>query len=113
MRLFTVFDSEKEIILKEKKNMFEERVFINGKVKLGTTITHVDDSKESAAIIILMGSGTMDRDGNGFGIKTDMYKNLAEEFAKRGLKSLYLPLPVQQTFPAIINAWNHLKMMYI
>lgn len=68
--------------------MREEKVFINGKVALGTTITHVDDNTKSPAIVIIMGTGTLDRDGNGIGIKTNMYKNLAEEFAKLGFVSL-------------------------
>ena len=62
----------------------EERVKIEGEVTLGATVTHWDDSEKRPAIVIIMGTGKLDRDGNGGGINMEMYSNLAKEFSDWG-----------------------------
>ena len=62
----------------------EERIFIEGDVRLGATIATADYEGKKPAIVLIMGTGNMDRDGNGKGLHTDMYKNFAWQFAEWG-----------------------------
>ncbi|MBE6519013.1 MAG: hypothetical protein E7Z70_05700 [Thermoplasmata archaeon] len=62
----------------------EENVTIDGGVPLGATITYTDKSERKPAIVIIMGTGKLDRDGNGTGFKMDLYKNFARMFAEDG-----------------------------
>lgn len=62
----------------------EERVMIKGAVSIGATISHIDDSRIFPAIVLIMGTGKTDRDGNEKGFKTDLYKNFAKMFADSG-----------------------------
>ena len=64
--------------------MIEENVLIKGKVNIGATVSYIDKDKVSPAIIIITGSGEADRDGNISGLKTDIYKDLAELFVSFG-----------------------------
>lgn len=61
----------------------EERVNIEGKVRLGATVTR-NGREVSPAIVLIMGTGKLDRDGNGPGLKMDLYKNMAKMFAEHG-----------------------------
>ena len=61
----------------------EERVNIEGKVRLGATVTR-NGSDRSPAIVLIMGTGKLDRDGNGTGFKMNLYKNMADIFAEHG-----------------------------
>jgi len=61
----------------------EERVKIDGKVSIGATVTR-NCREKSPAIVIIMGTGKLDRDGNGPGLKMDLYKNMAKMFAEHG-----------------------------
>ncbi|MBQ7621750.1 MAG: alpha/beta hydrolase, partial [Candidatus Methanomethylophilaceae archaeon] len=60
--------------------MYEERVFVDGKVKLGATVTYPDRDKKNPAVVIIMGTGSLDRDGNARGMHTDLYRNMAAMF---------------------------------
>ena len=66
----------------------EERVFIEGDVRLGATIAATDFEDKKPAIILIMGTGSMDRDGNGKGMHTDMYKSFAWQFAEWGFVTI-------------------------
>ena len=57
----------------------EERVFINGENKIGATISRPDD-KQRPLVLLIMGTGKTDRDGNMKGFKTDLYKNISDMF---------------------------------
>ena len=64
----------------------EERVFIdseNGN-KIGATISYTDSTKKRPLVLLIMGTGKLDRDGNGKGIKTDLYKNMSDMFVNMG-----------------------------
>lgn len=69
-------------------NIAEERVFIEGEVRLGATIAASDFERKKPAIILIMGTGSMDRDGNGRGFHTDMYKSFAWKFAEWGFVTI-------------------------
>lgn len=64
--------------------MAEKRVSIKGDVSIGATVSYPDDSKKYPAIVLIMGTGATDRDGNEKGFKTDFYKNLANMFTEWG-----------------------------
>lgn len=62
----------------------ENEITIKGNVSIGATVTYTDDSKKYPAVVLIMGTGKTDRDGNEKGFKTDLYKNFAKMFAEYG-----------------------------
>ena len=61
-------------------NIVEERVVIGGETKIGATISYSDKSKKRPLVLLIMGTGKTDRDGNMKGFKTDIYKNLSSKY---------------------------------
>lgn len=71
----------------------ENQVTIKGNVSIGATVSYPDDSRANPvrkypAIVLIMGTGKTDRNGNERGFKTDLYKNLAKMFAEFGYVSV-------------------------
>lgn len=64
--------------------MNEKRVSIKGKVSIGATVLYPDENKQYPAVVLIMGTGKTDRDGNEKSFITDLYKNLANMFAEFG-----------------------------
>ena len=64
--------------------MMDEEVTIEGAVSLGATLTYADKDSKHPAIVIIMGTGKLDRDGNGGGFKLNLYKDLAWMLADQG-----------------------------
>jgi len=64
-------------------NIIEERVFIEGENKIGATISRLDNKKRPL-VLLIMGTGKLDRDGNMKGFKTDLYKNMSDMFVNIG-----------------------------
>ena len=64
-------------------NIIEERVLINGESIIGATISRLDDTKRPL-VLLIMGTGKLDRDGNIKGFKTDLYKNMSDMFVNMG-----------------------------
>ena len=62
----------------------EKKVMIKGNFNIATTVTYEDENKKYPAVVLIMGTGKLDRDGNGFGFKSNLYKDLAESFAGCG-----------------------------
>lgn len=62
----------------------DEEVTIQGAVSIGAAVTCADRTRRNPAIVIIMGTGNLDRDGNGPGFRTDLYKNMADMFAEWG-----------------------------
>lgn len=62
----------------------EEQVTIEGKVSLGATVSYIDKGNKSPAVVLIMGTGKTDRDGNEKGFQTNLYKELSEFFAGFG-----------------------------
>lgn len=71
-----------------RKAMKEERVIINGAVSIGATVSYMEKERTSPAVILIMGTGKTDRDGNQKGFQTDLYKNLAALFVSNGFVCL-------------------------
>jgi len=65
-------------------SIVEERVIIDGENKIGATISYLDKSKKRPLVLLIMGTGKMDRDGNMKGFKTDIYKSLSDMFVSFG-----------------------------
>lgn len=69
---------------------YEERIIIHEKVFIGATIAlpfaknSIQEEKKYPAILVIMGTGKTDRDGNEKKFQTNFYKNLSDEFVKRG-----------------------------
>lgn len=61
-----------------------ERITIPGTVSIGATVTYSDKNTLSPAIVVIMGTGKTDRDGNEKGFRTDLYKKFAEFFTGLG-----------------------------
>ena len=68
-------------------NIKEKNITIQGEYAIGATITYENEQKKSPAVVIIMGTGQLDRDGNGFGFKSNIYKELAQTFAEFGYVS--------------------------
>ena len=64
-------------------NIIEERVIIENKNKIGATISRPDDKKRPL-VLLIMGTGKLDRDGNQKGFKSNMYKQLSDMFVNMG-----------------------------
>lgn len=62
----------------------EERVIISNDINIGATISYKEQNKKSPLVLLIMGTGSLDRDGNGFGFKSNMYKELSEMFVEMG-----------------------------
>jgi hypothetical protein len=59
-------------------------VTIEGKVRIGVTVTCADPDRRSPAVVLIMGTGKLDKDGNGTGFHSDLYKNMAAMFVEWG-----------------------------
>lgn len=64
--------------------IIEERVIIDGENKIGATVGYLDKSKKRPLVLLIMGTGKADRDGNMKGFKTDIYKSLSDMFVSFG-----------------------------
>lgn len=62
----------------------EEKVIISNDINLGATIAYKDKKEKRPLVLLIMGTGTTDRDGNSFGFKTNLYKNLSDMFVEMG-----------------------------
>lgn len=58
----------------------EEKVIIKGDINIGATISYKDKSKKSPLVVLIMGTGKSDRDGNLKNFKTNFYKDLSDLF---------------------------------
>ena len=62
----------------------EEKVIISNDINLGATIAYKDKEEKRPLVLLVMGTGTTDRDGNSFGFKSNIYKNLSDMFVEMG-----------------------------
>ncbi|MBQ8636171.1 alpha/beta hydrolase [bacterium] len=65
-------------------DIFDERVIINGENKIGATVSYSDYFKKRPLVLLIMGTGKLDRDGNMKGFKSDLYKDLSDMFVRMG-----------------------------
>ena len=62
----------------------EERVKIVNDIEIGATIAYKDKTEKRPFVLLIMGTGSLDRDGNGLGFKSNMYKELSDMFVDMG-----------------------------
>ena len=71
----------------------EERIKVQGEgVELGATIAcsnealieHHQTGKKMPLVLLIAGTGSLDRDGNSMMMKTNIYKDLSDYFAEQG-----------------------------
>ncbi len=67
----------------------QEEVFIQGEEVISATVTIPEQERESyPAIVLIGGTGGLNRDGNGLGFKMNLYKDLAEWLTTQGFVTL-------------------------
>ena len=64
--------------------IIEEKIIIDGETQIGATISYTDNSEKKPLVLLIMGTGKTNRDGNMKGFKTDIYKNLSDMFVNMG-----------------------------
>lgn len=62
----------------------EEKVMIPSDINIGTTIAYQDKEQKRPLVLLIMGTGSLDRDGNGLGFKSNLYKELSDMFVDMG-----------------------------
>ena len=63
----------------------QEQVFIQGESTIAATMTIPNDGQSTDPVIVLIGgTGGLNRDGNGRGFKSNLYKDLAEWLTTQG-----------------------------
>ena len=62
----------------------EEKIKINGDVELGATIAYANKEEKRPLILLIAGTGNLDRDGNNKTIKLNIYKDLSDFFVNQG-----------------------------
>jgi len=63
----------------------EERVTISNDIDIGATIAYSNKNEKRPLVLLVMGTGSSDRDGNGGGLKhSDLYKNMSDMFVNMG-----------------------------
>lgn len=66
----------------------QEVRFQSGNVVLVGTLTIPNGVTRAPALLMIPGSGAVDRNGNGDGLKTDLYRQLAQQLAQMGYITL-------------------------
>ena len=62
----------------------EERIKVPAEFSLGTTIAYPDKGEKRPLVLLIAGTGSLDRDGNGSGLKLNLYKDLSDYFVEQG-----------------------------
>lgn len=65
-------------------SIIEERVVIDGENKIGATISYRDKKQKRPLVLLIMGTGKADRDGNMKTFKSNIYKDLSDMFVRMG-----------------------------
>jgi len=62
----------------------EEKIIISNDINIGATIAYHDKTEKRPLVLLIMGTGSLDRNGNGFGFKSNIYKDLSDMFVNMG-----------------------------
>ena len=62
----------------------EENLIISNEIVIGATVAYEDKNKKRPLVLLVMGTGKTNRDGNSFGFQTNLYKNLSNMFVNMG-----------------------------
>ena len=62
----------------------EEKVIISNDINLGATIAYKTKKEKRPLVLLISGTGSLDRDGNSIGFKSNIYKELSDMFVHMG-----------------------------
>lgn len=62
----------------------EERITISTDINIGATIAYQDKNEKRPLVLLIAGTGSLDRDGNSIGFKSNIYKELSDMFVEMG-----------------------------
>lgn len=62
----------------------EEKVIISNDINIGATIAYKDKKEKRSLVLLIAGTGSLDRDGNNLGFKSNIYKELSDMFVEMG-----------------------------
>lgn len=62
----------------------EEKAVVTNDINIGITIAYKDKKEKRPLVLLISGTGSLDRDGNSFGFKTNLYKDLSDMFVNMG-----------------------------
>ena len=62
----------------------EEKVIISNDINIGATIAYKDKKEKRPLVLLISGTGSLDRDGNNLGFKSNIYKELSNMFVEMG-----------------------------
>jgi len=62
----------------------EERITITNDISIGATIAYKDKNEKRPFVLLIVGTGNIDRDGNAFGFHSNLYKDLSDKFVNMG-----------------------------
>ncbi len=62
----------------------EERTIIKDDINIGITIAYKDKKEKRPLVLLISGTGSLDRDGNSMFLKTNLYKDLSDMFVELG-----------------------------
>lgn len=62
----------------------EEKVVVTSDINIGATIAYQDKKEKRPLVLLIAGTGSLDRDGNSFAFKSNLYKDLSDMFVKMG-----------------------------
>ena len=62
----------------------EERITISSDINIGATIAYQDKNEKRPLVLLISGTGSLDRDGNSIGFKSNIYKELSDMFVDAG-----------------------------
>ena len=51
----------------------EEKIIIPSDINIGATIAYQDKEQKRPLVLLISGTGSLDRDGNAIGFKTNLY----------------------------------------
>ena len=62
----------------------EEKIIVTNDINIGATIAYKDKKEKRPLVLLIAGTGSLDRDGNTFGFKSNLYKDLSDMFVEMG-----------------------------
>ena len=62
----------------------EDRITIPTDINIGATIAYQDKTEKRPLVLLISGTGSLDRDGNAIGFKSNIYKELSDMFVDMG-----------------------------
>lgn len=62
----------------------EEKIIVTNDINIGGTIAYQDKKQKRPLVLLISGTGSLDRDGNSFAMKTNLYKDLSDMFVEMG-----------------------------